>query len=212
MSRLARLHAVTDREILERSDFVELAARLLRAGPLALHLRARGSNGRLLLDRSRELCATFPETAILVNDRVDVARIAGAGAHLPEAGLTPAQARTILGPGPLLGRSVHTPEAAGRRAAELDFLVYGHVFPTPSKPDLAPRGTSGLTAAARAASRVGLPLIAVGGVTPGRVGLALAAGAYGVAAVSGIWDAADPGAAAEAYLQELERGMACSSP
>jgi thiamine-phosphate diphosphorylase len=197
-----RLHVVTTREVLEAPGFVERAAAVLSAGGLALHLRAHGDNGRLLLERAAALRERGPGT-LLVNDRVDVARLAGAGAHLPEAGLTPAQARAILGRDALLGRSVHGARAARGSAPLLDFLIFGHVFATRSKPGRRPRGLRGLARVVGAAG-AGLPVLAIGGVTPERVASVRSAGAYGVAVLSGIWGACDPAQAAGRYLAALE--------
>ena len=213
MSSVPRLHVVTTREILERSDF-EPAARALLASPdVALHLRARGSSGRLLLERALALGAGALAGRLVVNDRVDVALLAGAGAHLPEAGLTPAQARTILGRDPLLGRSVHDPRPAPTGSPDpdvdaglLDYVIYGHVFETASKLGEPPRGRAGLERAVRRFAGRGLPVVAIGGVTPSRVREVLDAGAHGVAAVSGIWHASDPAAAAARYLAALAGG------
>jgi thiamine-phosphate pyrophosphorylase len=203
-----RLHVVTTREILERPDFVDVARRLLSAGRLALHLRAAGASGRLLLDRALALAGCG---ALLVNDRVDVARIAGTGAHLPEAGLTPLQARTILGRDPLLGRSVHDADSSGRPAggAErdarlLDFVIYGHVFATPSKAKQPPRGLAAVGPAAERYRKAGLPLIAIGGITLERSASVLEAGAHGVAAIAAIWKTSDPAATAARWLETLE--------
>jgi thiamine-phosphate diphosphorylase len=208
MSLVPRLHVVTTREILEREDFPRTAHALLASPDVALHLRARGSSGRLLLERARACGAGAGAGCLVVNDRVDVALLSGAGAHLPEAGLTPAQARTILGPGPLLGRSVHDPPPAPAGSPEpdaelLDYVIYGHVFETPSKAGEPPRGRAGLERAVRRFAARGLPVVAIGGVTPSRVREVLEAGAFGVAAVSGIWQDPDPAGAATRYLAAL---------
>jgi thiazole tautomerase (transcriptional regulator TenI) len=200
-----RLHVVTTRGLLEREDFLEFAAGLLRVEGLALHLRAHGENGRLLLARARELKVSAPHAALIVNDRIDVAAIAGTGAHLPELGLTVAQARPILGQEPHLGRSIHAPPSPAWPAAERpDYLFFGHVFETPSKSGLRPGGLEGLrkTALAAAASG-GIPVIAIGGVTPERAAAVVATGAYGVAVISGVWDAPEPAQAAARYLDAL---------
>lgn len=204
-SSVPRLHVITTAEILARPEFVGDARGILALDGVALHLRARGDNGRLLLDLATALRAELRAAgALLVNDRVDVARITGAGAHLPEAGLTPFRARTILGRNALLGRSVHGHEAAAEGLPHLDYLLFGHVLPTASKPGLPPAGPQGL---ARVAAAVGgVPVIAVGGVTPPAVSALVEAGAYGVAAISGIWDAADPARAAAGYLDALAAG------
>ncbi len=200
---LPRLHAVTTREILERPDFFDRARAVLEEGQVALHLRARGANGRLLLECARALRVACPASTLVVNDRVDVARLTGSGAHLPERGLTPAQARMILGKRPLLGRSLHglPPEPFEQ---DLDYVFYGHVFETGSKPGTSPRGLEALAGFTAAAAGSGLPVIAVGGVVPESVGALLAARAWGVAVVSGIWERPDPAAAAAAYLRALE--------
>lgn len=212
--RVPRLHVVTTREILEREGFVEAARQLVELDAVALHLRARGDNGRLLLECARELSAAVVAarsgTRLLVNDRVDVAAIAGTGAHLPEAGLTPAEARTILGSGPLLGRSLHgdPPEGfGGSDLAGLDYVFYGHVFPTRSKPGAPARGLEGLAFFVSASARTGFPVIAIGGVTPERVGDVLREGAHGVAVVSGIWDDPAPTRACRRYLRALDEAL-----
>jgi thiamine-phosphate diphosphorylase len=198
-----RLHVVTTLDVLRRPGFTADARRILDLGGAALHLRARGDVGRLLLELATSLRAhPGADGRLLVNDRVDVARIAGAGAHLPEAGLTPFRARTILGRSLLLGRSVHGHEAAAEGLPHLDYLLFGHVFATPSKPGLPPAGPEGLVRVVAAAG--GLPVIAIGGVTPGRVGALVEAGAHGVAAISGIWDAREPSSAAARYLTALD--------
>jgi thiazole tautomerase (transcriptional regulator TenI) len=208
--RVPRLHVITTREVLGRPDFRRVAYELLAAGDLALHLRAGGSSGRLLLEHALALGSERTAGRLLVNDRVDVARIAGTGAQLPEAGLTPMQARTILGREPLLGRSVHEPRPSGADdetaqcdAALLDFVIYGHVFATPSKVGLPPRGLAGLRRAVRRYAEWGLPVIAIGGITPERLDRVLEAGAHGAAAISGFWDGADPMAAVASCLETL---------
>jgi thiamine-phosphate diphosphorylase len=217
-----RLHVVTTREILKRPDFVDVARRLLAAGGLALHLRAAGASGRLLLDRALALAGGDASGTLLVNDRLDVAWIAGTGAHLPEAGLTPLQARTILGRDPLLGRSVHDADSSGRPggaadrdAPLLDFVIYGHVFATPSKAEQPPRGLAGVGPAAERYGAAGLPLIAIGGITLERLPSVLEAGAHGVAAIGGIWKTSDPAATAARWLETLDvhadRRPACGS-
>lgn len=198
-----RLHVVTTLEILRRPGFTADARRLLAIEGVAVHLRARGDTGRLLLELAASLRDDVADgAALLVNDRVDVACISGLGAHLPEAGLTPLQARTILGREPLLGRSVHGPAAAAEGLPHLDYLLFGHVFATTSKPGIPPAGPEGLARVVAAAR--GLPVLAIGGVVPANVRPLIEAGAHGVAAISGIWETADAAAAASRYLAALE--------
>ena len=120
------------------------------------------------------------------------------GVHLKERSLSPAVARGLLPQGSRIGVSAHEPEGAGAAAADADYLMVGTVFATPSHPDRAGSGPAGV---ARFRAAVGLPLIAIGGVTPERVPELLAVGAYGVAVLRGIWSAPDPAAAVAGYLE-----------
>ena len=127
-------------------------------------------------------------TRIIVNDRADVAHAAGAaGVHLSANG-PPADRVRPLGPsGWIVGRSIHTPEE-GRRPAGADYLIFGTVFRSRSKPADAPvAGLEMLRAAGAAAAAV--PVLAIGGVTPAEAASCRAAGAAGVAAIGAFFPA-----------------------
>jgi thiamine-phosphate pyrophosphorylase len=124
------------------------------------------------------------ETRLLVNDRIDVALAAGAdGVHLTETSIPVDQVRRALGRRLLLGVSTHTLD--GVRAARdggADFMVFGPVFPTPSKPE-ADTG-AGLTSMRDAVDAAGsIPVLALGGVNLENFGTCLAAGAAGLAGI-----------------------------
>jgi thiamine-phosphate diphosphorylase len=118
---------------------------------------------------------------VVVNDRLDIALTCGAdGVHLRSDSIAVAAARR-LAPAPfVIGRSVHRiDEVAAARGA--DYLIAGTVFPSASKPGGHPLlGLEGLRAIAREAT---VPVLAIGGVTPERLGEAAAAGASGIAAI-----------------------------
>lgn len=118
---------------------------------------------------------------IIVNDRVDVALAAGAdGAHLRADGPPIDAVRAIAPAGFLVGRSAHTDDEIDR-AAGADYLIFGTVFATPSKPGIAGQG---LDALRRAVERFHGPVLAIGGVGSENVGEVLATGAAGFAAIS----------------------------
>jgi thiamine-phosphate pyrophosphorylase len=117
----------------------------------------------------------------VVNDRIDIALIAGAdGVHLPASGPPVADVRRIVPPGFLIGRSAHTDEEIDR-AKGADYLIFGTVFSTPSKPGVAGQG---LDALRRAVKRFNGPVLAIGGITPANAPSVLATGAAGYAAIS----------------------------
>jgi len=199
---LPPVHLITDRRLVP--DLASAARRALSGlprGAVALHLREKDLSGAALLGLARELGAACRETGqlLLVNDRLDVALAAGAdGAHLPSAGVPPAEARRLLGAGRLLGVSCHTAAEVERaRQGGADYATFGPIFDTPSKRALG--SPVGLEALAHAA-RLGLPLVGLGGVEAGRAAAVREAGAAGVAAVRAWLVGPDPAAAVRVLL------------
>lgn len=128
-------------------------------------------------------------TRLLVNDRADIARAAGAdGVHLTSQSLDIRVARATFGEEFVIGVSTHTlDEARAARDGEADFAVYGPVFETPAKTALGmPLGVDNLREAAAALSP--FCLIAIGGITKENAALALQSGACGVAAIRAFSD------------------------
>lgn len=199
---LPLLHVVTDNGIAQLPDLGERARAVAAAGAIALHARGPGLGGRASLDLARTLGAALhgTDSLLFVNDRLDVARVVSAhGVHLPAGGLPLAAARKLLGPKALIGRSVHSAEQARRAHAEgADYVFLGPIWETPSHPGAAPLGADAILEAAPAR------VIAIGGITAERAGLCRAAGAHGVAAISAVWRAPDPGGAARAILLSFE--------
>ena len=190
------LHVVTDDAVVARPDFVAVAAQVMEAGGplLALHLRAPAATGLAVYRWAEALRARTAGAALLVNDRVDVALAVDAdGVHLGRRGLPAADARPLLGADKLIGLSVGSADEAEPGA---DFLMVGNVYPTASHPGRPGRGTAGLAGDP--------PRIAIGGVTVERVGELRRAGAHGIAAIRGIWDAPRPAEAVRGYLKEWQ--------
>jgi thiamine-phosphate pyrophosphorylase len=197
---LPRLHAVTDAGVIAAPDFAARAAAIAAAGSAAaLHARDRAAGGAALARVALRLVALArpAEASVFVNARPDVARAAGAqGVQLGATDLQPADARASF-PGGWIGRSVHSAREAERAAEEgADFLMVGSVYQTASHPG---RAAGGL-ALVRDSAGLGLPVIAIGGIDAARAAEVRDEGAYGVAAITALWWAADPAAAAMALL------------
>jgi len=196
------LHAVTSDEIVLRDDFIDRARRVMHSGGfrIAVHLRATKLTGRGLHELACRLAEVQSETGawLVVNDRADVALSSGArGVQLTSRSLLPDDARRAA-PALAFGASVHSAEdASAAVAAGATWLVAGHVFETESHPAKEGRGTAFIE---RLASAHAVPVIAIGGVRPEHVQGLRAAGAYGVAAIRGVWHASDAGAAVIDYL------------
>lgn len=188
------LHLVTDRRRLAPvSDVPSWGACLLAqvryavsAGIDVIQVRERDLDGRELARLVREIVAATrgSRTRVVVNERVDVALATGAdGVHLRGDSLATPHVRVSAPPGFLIGRSVHSDgEAAG--AGPVDYLIAGTVWTTPSKPEghavIGPEGLARIVQASR------VPVLAIGGVDPGRVAALAGAGAVGLAAI-GTW-------------------------
>jgi len=201
---LPRLHAVTDERVARRPDLEQVAAGLAAGAPgLAVHARGHTLTGLEHYRLAVRLCPS-PSVSVrlFINDRLDVALATGAdGVQLGAVSLGVPDARRLR-PSWVVGRSVHTvADALAARATGADYLLAGPVFPTATHPDAAPIGLAGLGAIVA----VGLPVIAIGGVTVERIEAVRAAGAWGAAAIRALWDAGDPAAAARAMEEALQR-------
>ena len=195
-SPLPRLHAITDERIARRPDLDDIARELAQGGgsDLGFHARGRDLTGLEHYQLADRL-AVRPPARLFVNDRLDVAlAVPCAGVQLGRASL-PVETARALNPLWWIGRSVHDlAEAEAARLSGADYLVVGPVFATASHPG---RAALGLETLKRIVATAGdLPVIAIGGITAGRVQDVKASGAYGVAAIRALWDDADPAAAA----------------
>jgi thiamine-phosphate pyrophosphorylase len=124
------------------------------------------------------------QARVVVNDRVDVALAAGAaGVHLTARSVSADRVRAMVPASFLVGRSVHDAREAAAAVAVggLDYLVFGTVFESASKPGSRPAGVEGLREAVLAAGAV--PVLAIGGVSAGNAALVASTGAAGVAAI-----------------------------
>ena len=184
---LPPIYAITDRVAAGVPDVPEIASRLFSAGIRLLQVRERGLPDRDLLEAVEETRRRAePHAAIvLVNDRVDVAAVAGVGVHLGEEDLPPGFARRLLPPGLPVGVSTHELEAARRafREAAGDYVAFGPVFDSPSKPGRSGRGVERLAEVAREKTK---PLVAIGGITEDRLDSVLAAGADSAAVIGAL--------------------------
>jgi thiamine-phosphate pyrophosphorylase len=129
-----------------------------------------------------------------MNGRVDFALLEGlAGVHRPSDGVSLGEMIRIGGDDLLYGQSTHSTEEV-RRAFDQgsDYVLFGPIFPTPSKPNLGREDIPGLDGLESVTDRVGEPVLALGGITPDRVSACLDAGAHGVAGIRVLFAPEDP--------------------
>ena len=202
MRPLPRLLAYFDERVAAREDVGLRAAAIAAAGPaVALVARWPGGTADQLAELARRAVANArpPEAQVFVTGRVDIAVAVGAtGVVRRDGDLDLAAMRTVAGKHRLTWlASVH--DLAGAQAAAAagaDALVVGTIWPSTSHPGRAGAGLDLL----RACAALGLPVFAIGGVTAERAETARAAGAWGVAAIGALFDAADSYRAARELL------------
>jgi len=199
---------VTDRQQARR-PLREIVEAALQAGCRWISLREKDlpSDEQILLARSLLPLAHGVGAKLSLHGDAALAHNAGVdGVHLP-AGSDPAAARVLLGPGKIVGVSIHTVTEAEAIDPEFaDYALAGPAFETASKPGYGPEiGRKGLAEISRAAR---VPVLAIGGVNVARLAELIAAGAAGAAVMGGVMRAADPARETAALIATLKGALA----
>lgn len=185
----SRLHAIVDVDAAANAGWkpADLARAFLDGGARMLQLRAKELPSGAFLDLSDALVALADEygARIIVNDRLDVARLSGAaGVHVGQDDLPPVVAREQLGPAAIIGVSTHTvAQVEDALKQPVSYVAVGPVFGTPTKDTgYEAVGLDLVSAAARLAGSI--PIVAIGGVKLHNARAAIDAGASSVAVIS----------------------------
>jgi len=203
-----RLHTIVDVHVASKASWapIDLARSFLDGGARVLQLRAKDLPSGALLDLADALVAVADhyEAIVIVNDRVDVARLARAdGVHVGQEDLPPAIAREQLGPDAVVGFSTHTvPQLEAALREPVSYVAVGPVFGTSTKET--GYTAVGLELVSAAARLNGLrPVVAIGGVTLANARSAIDAGASSVAVISDLL-VGDPVERVKAFLRILK--------
>jgi thiamine-phosphate diphosphorylase len=202
------IHAVTTDEIVARPDFIARAAGVMHAlgARGAVQLRAPRTTGGRLYEMARKLAELQAATGawLVVTDRVDLALAAGArGVQLTSRSIGVADALAVA-QALAVGASAHSlADARAAAAARATWLVVGQLTDDG-------RRVAGPRALREVAVSGGLPVVVIGGVTPGHVRALRDLGVYGVAAIRGIWDAESPEDAAADFLAAYDAPVGSS--
>jgi thiamine-phosphate pyrophosphorylase len=183
-----RLLAIADLSVIPRDRLVASVRAAARGGATLIQLRGKNVAAGELLTAAEELLPVLSVEGVplLVNDRVDVAMLAGAaGVHLGDDDLDPASARSLLGPGSWIGRTARSSGAAlAAVAAGADYLGVGSVYAGGTKSGVPIIGLDGLARVAAVSTK---PIVAIGGIDVDRAADCVAAGAEGVAVIGALF-------------------------
>ncbi len=181
----------------------------IEGGAAAVQLREKAMDGGELLRRARRLVEIAGgRAAVIVNDRPDVAALAGAdGVHVGQGDLPALEARRIVGFDRLVGVSTsNLSEARAAADAGADVCGVGPMFPTTTKHKPVLAGPAYLRAYLADERLARIPHLAIGGITPENVGELVAAGCRGVAVSSVVCGAREPGAVCAALASGIVVG------
>jgi thiamine-phosphate pyrophosphorylase len=201
-----RLYAIVDADVCAAVDRppLDVARAFLNAGARWLQLRCKSMPSGQFLDLANLILEDVHAAAgtLIVNDRADVARLAGAhGLHVGQTDLTPIDARAVVGRESILGLSTHDEGQWTIAVREpVSYIAIGPTFGTGTKDTgYTAIGLTTVRAAASAARAAGLPTVAIGGITLENAASVIAAGASAVAVISDLVNG-DPEARCRAFL------------
>jgi thiamine-phosphate pyrophosphorylase len=200
----ARLYAILDAAYAPPALWPDLARQLAAGGAGIFQIRAKNISKEEILTHARILTPILAQLGLplILNDYPDLVAPSGAaGCHLGQDDLGIPEARRMLGSSVLLGLSTHSPcQALAGQAVGADYLGFGPLYATGTKPDYRPIGPEKIR---EIAGKVSLPVFCIGGLNPDRVAEAVRHGAQRVCVVSHLLLAQDPKAAAQEILSRL---------
>jgi thiamine-phosphate pyrophosphorylase len=200
----SRLYGILDLGYVDKGKAVEVAKALIEGGVDLVQLRAKNFAAPEVERLAAELHSVTQKGGVplIINDHPEIARKVGAeGVHLGQDDMPIAAAREIVGADCAVGKSTHSLDQAIRAFYEgADYIWFGPIFATPTKPDYAPIGLQDISAAHDA---VRIPIFCIGGIKLDNLPKVIEAGARRVVIVSGLLQAADPAECARAAKKML---------
>ena len=200
------LYAIADTTLVTGASLERAVEGAVAGGARVIQYRDKSADGRRRRSEAGALVAICRRHGVplIVNDDVELARELGAdGVHLGREDTAYEEARTRLGAGFVIGVSCYDEieRAENAQALGADYVAFGAMFPSTTKPGAVPAGIGVIE---RARSRVRVPIVAIGGITPDNGGSLVEAGADMLAAVSGVFAQPDTREAASRYARLFE--------
>lgn len=189
----SRLYGILDLGYVKIHEIEKTVEAMIEGGVDLIQLRAKGHASAEIAAIASDLhrIAATRGVPLIVNDHPAIARIVAAeGVHLGQDDMAIAEARKIAGPDCMVGKSTHSVDQAIRAFSEgADYIGFGPIFATPTKPDYPPIG---LDEIAKVHESVRIPIFCIGGIKLDNLAKVIEAGALRVVIVSGLLQAGDP--------------------
>ena len=204
----SRLYGILDLGYVEIRDCGKMAEAMIAGGVDLIQLRAKELASAQIAEIAADLHRLTAERGVplIINDHPEVARVISAeGVHLGQDDMPIAEAREVAGADCMVGKSTHSVDQAIRAFYEgADYIGFGPIFATPTKPDYPPVGLDEIQ---KVHDAVRIPIFCIGGIKLDNLPRVLAAGARRVVIVSGLLQAPD---AAE-YARSAKKTL-CAHP
>ncbi len=207
VKKFPTLYAIADRGALDARGMSigEFAREMMRAGVGVLQYRNKMGTPNEVLRAAKEIAAEFEgkDCLLILNDRPDLALLAGWGVHVGHLDMRPEEVRKVLGGGRVIGVSTHNePQVTEADTGAADYVAVGPVFATATKADTEP--VVGLEGVRRARALTRKPLVAIGGITRENARSVIEAGADSVAVIGALLAAGErPWEIAKEFLEIL---------
>ena len=187
------LYGILDTGYVEQERLIPILHALIQGGVDILQLRAKKNTSEEILAMARVLAPICRAAGIafILNDHPELVQLVGAdGAHVGQDDLSVLEARRLAGPEAIIGKSTHSLKQAIAAAAEApDYIGFGPLFTTPTKPDYTPIGTEQIR---EIYATLALPIFCIGGIKLSNLATVLDAGSLRVVIVSDLLRASDP--------------------
>ncbi len=206
MKKIGRLHVITDATVQKRFSHIDIAKFAIKGGADTIQYREKHATTKEMIKTAgtiRDICKSRGITFI-VNDRVDIAMAVEAdGVHLGQDDFPISLARKILGDDFIIGGSASSFEELKRCMDEgADYIGFGSVFPTSSKPDAGPE--QGVDMLKEVVKMSTIPIVAIGGINESNLRDVLLTGVHGIAVISAVCCKDDPELATKELLRIMK--------
>ena len=205
----ATLYGILDLGYIEVSQTTDFAQKMISGGVDIVQLRAKKLPVEEFTQIAMALVPLFQAAGIpfILNDHPELVESTGAtGAHVGQDDLSVSEARALAGPNAIIGKSTHSLAQAITGATEADYIGFGPLFATPTKPDYTPIGLDDIRTVHQSIDTTATPIFCIGGIKLENLPTVLAAGASRVVIVSGLLQAPD----VVAFCREVRRLLAAS--
>ena len=206
--RLKGLYVITDKKLIPRDRFVSTVEEAIRGGASVVQLREKDTPEDEIIELGKSLLKVTAKYGVplIINDSSELAKEIGAdGVHLGKEDPAVAHAREVLGRDKIIGVSCYGKIERGLNAERdgADYVAFGTPFYTPTKPDREPTSFDVLREAVSKIKTI--PIFAIGGIYPENAGAVLETGVDGIAVITAVFGADDPGKAARELASIAER-------